>query len=61
MPNYTDLNAVADRIRSATASLTRGEDAEAVRAYLRELEQLARERARAGRAVSRVPAGFGSE
>jgi hypothetical protein len=60
MPNYTDPYAVADRIRSATASLTRGEDAAAVRAYLHELEDMAREwtlggHPRAHRWDSRVP------
>jgi hypothetical protein len=44
MPNYTDPYAVAERLRSATASLTREEDTAAVRVYLQELEQAARAR-----------------
>jgi hypothetical protein len=66
MPNYTDPSAVADRLRSATASLTRGDDAAAVRAYLHELEDMAREwslggRPRAIRWDSRMPSESGPE
>ena len=40
----SNLDAVAERLRSATASLTREEDTAAVRVYLQELEQAARAR-----------------
>jgi hypothetical protein len=43
MANFRDRRAIAERLRSATLSLTDPKDAAIVNEYLRELEQIARE------------------